>query len=479
VVIPFEYHRGQWERCIGAWMAQTVEPLRYEVILVVPPGFPRQQELTDFLSRTNSRCRLLECDLHHDIGLSAFGASAARGQLLFFTESHCWPEPDVLALCVRAFDEHPEWAGFSCRSLPITPNRMAEAEADMYEADITYGMTVHPWRKILDQCFVTRRDAYTQCGGLQEEYGHFGEWALAASYHELGLVIGYLPEARFHHHYIGVLSELRKFTLDFVRGEINFLSGDLSRPGRHLIEIPEEWMRRGSHDRQLARALLRISLRECWRDVVRLPGHLSAAMRWLAPALLGDSLGRTGALINVMSSHVAARLANLFGSKQKLSEAFKAYLAALIHRQRLSSMADVRAAKRYDPDRSIFSPDHAGFHPIETYQGERFRWSETAAMLRIDLPAGQIGICIDCLPVRGMLANVRPRFYLDGKRIADSDVKLEPFRAVIKANVLYAHVATLGWTCGYFAAPNDQRSLGLPVKNLATDPRHPCAPCPL
>ena len=222
----------------------------------------------------------------------------------------------------------------------------------MYLADITYGMTVHPWRKILDQCFVTRRDAYTQCGGLQEEYGHFGEWVLAASYHEHGLVIGYLPEARFHHHYIGVLSELREFTLDFVRGEINFLSGDPSRPGRHLIEIPEEWIRRGSHDRQLARALLRISLRECWRDVAGLPGHLSAAMRWLAPALLGDRLSRTGALINVMSSQVAARLASLFGSKQKLSEAFKAYLAALIHRQRLCSIADERAAKRYDPDRT-------------------------------------------------------------------------------------------------------------------------------
>jgi hypothetical protein len=265
VVIPFEYHRGQWERCVAAWMAQTFEPSRYEVILVVPSELEGRQELTDFLSRTNSRCRLLECDLHHDIGLSAFGARAARGQFLFFTESHCWPEPDILALCARAFDEHPEWAGLSCRSLPILPNRMAEAEADMYEADITYGMTVHPWRKILDQCFVTRREAYTLAGGLQEEYGHFGEWVLAASYHELGLMIGYLPEARFHHHYIGVLSELRKFTLDFVRGEINFLSGDPSRPGAHLIEIPEEWIRRGSYDRQLARALLRISLQECWR----------------------------------------------------------------------------------------------------------------------------------------------------------------------------------------------------------------------
>ena len=36
VVIPFEFHRGQWERCMMAWMAQTFERSRYEVILMVP-----------------------------------------------------------------------------------------------------------------------------------------------------------------------------------------------------------------------------------------------------------------------------------------------------------------------------------------------------------------------------------------------------------------------------------------------------------
>jgi hypothetical protein len=28
----------------------------------------------------------------------------------------------------------------------------------MYQADIEFGMKQHPWRKVLDQCSVTRRD---------------------------------------------------------------------------------------------------------------------------------------------------------------------------------------------------------------------------------------------------------------------------------------------------------------------------------
>ena len=56
----------------------------------------------------------------------------------------------------------------------------------MYQADIEFGMKQHPWRKVLDQCFVTRRDVYWECGGLREELGHFAEWVLAAAYHARG-----------------------------------------------------------------------------------------------------------------------------------------------------------------------------------------------------------------------------------------------------------------------------------------------------
>src|SRR5437870_2699883 len=121
------------------------------MILVVPPDFPEQEKLPALLGPGD---RLEYSTERHDIGLSAIGAARAHGQFLFFTESHCWPEADVLEKCLQAIAIHPEWVAFSCRSKRITHNRLSNAEADMYETDIEFGMKIHPWRKILDQCFV-------------------------------------------------------------------------------------------------------------------------------------------------------------------------------------------------------------------------------------------------------------------------------------------------------------------------------------
>lgn len=103
-------------------------------------------------------------------------------------------------------------------------NTLSKAEAEMYMADIEYAMHKHPWRGILDQCFVTKRDAYENCNGFAPEFGHFAEWVLAAGYFQRGYALGYFPEARFHHYYTGNLDELKAFTRDFIVGEIRYFS---------------------------------------------------------------------------------------------------------------------------------------------------------------------------------------------------------------------------------------------------------------
>lgn len=253
VIIPLEYHRGQWERSWLGWTSQTLDKSAFEIILVVPPDFPHREELS---ALAGSAARIEFADRSHDIGLCAIGAAKAQGKYLFFTESHCWPEPDVLELCSQAVRDHPDWAGFSCKSLPICHNRPSEAEADMYQSDIEFGMLEHPWRKVLDQCFVTRRDVYEECGGLRAELGHFAEWVLAAAYHARGHKIGYLEQARFHHYYIGDVDELKVFTLDFVRGEIGYLSEGSSEPGHELLEAPPEWSCQDNFDCEMARSIV-------------------------------------------------------------------------------------------------------------------------------------------------------------------------------------------------------------------------------
>ena len=277
------------------WTSQTADKSLYEIILVVPPDFTAREQLK---ALAGNRARLEFTDSEHDIGLCAFGATKARGSYLFFTELHCRPEPDVIELCIGAIDAHPDWAGFSCRSIPICHNRLSVAEAAMYQADIEFGMKQHPWRKVLDQCFVTRRDVYRECGGLREELGHFAEWVLAAAYHARGHSIGYLEEARFHHYYVGEIDELKQFTLDFVQGEIRYLSEARNDAGSELLDIPVEWSSRSeagavARPQCIERAP---ALQPRWR-------RLGTASREIAGVM---ALGRTGAARRV-SARAASR----------------------------------------------------------------------------------------------------------------------------------------------------------------------------
>jgi hypothetical protein len=168
--------------------------------------------------------RLIESDGSHDMAMCVEGAALSKGKTLFFTESHVWPEPGVLQSCAVVLEQNPDWAAFSCKTDRVTSNLLSEVEADMYEQDIDYGMNVHPWRKILDQCFVTRRESYFSAGGLDARLGHFAEWTLAEKYYENKFEIGYAPAVRLHHYYIGQLSELTTFTADFVDGEVLYFS---------------------------------------------------------------------------------------------------------------------------------------------------------------------------------------------------------------------------------------------------------------
>ena len=476
VIVPLEFHRGQWERCWLAWQAQTLHKSQYEMILVVPPDFPEQKKLAALLGPED---RLEYSTERHDIGLCAVGAERAHGQFLFFTESHCWPEPDVLEKCLHVFTTHPEWAAFSCRSIPVTHNRLSRAEADMYQADIEYGLKVHPWRKVLDQCFVTRRDSYEECDRFKPEFGHFAEWVLAADYFELGHKIGYVPEIHLHHYNSGQLSELRIFTRDFIIGEMRYFAKGPHEPREHLLEVPPQWICQGSWDRRLAQSLLRIAMHEMLSPSAACPRwprmFTRTLVRWLMPAIVGEGATRAGTAIKVCWALAVVHLACLVGSRARLSAAFRTYVAALIDHQRLECIkSEHRSQAKTAPplhasstsSLNVFAPENAGFYPIEIFQKDSFRWSETAAIMPTWLPAGQHRICIECLPVRSLMHGADLRFYFNERPLSTREVSIGLDTIEIKLDLVQSRHSTLAWTCRPFPATGDRRWLGLPVKRI-------------
>jgi hypothetical protein len=480
VIIPLEYHRGQWEACWRAWKAQTADPSLTEIILVVPPDFANNDLLQQL-----SPARLEFSTATHDMGLCAVGAASARGKYLIFTEAHCWPEPDVIELCQEAINAHPDWAGFSCRSIPITRNRLSEAEAAMYATDIELALQFHPWRKILDHCFITSREAYERCGGFQPQFGHFAEWLLAASYFRQGYKLGYFPAARFHHYYSGSLGELRDFTRDFVVGEVSYFSGAHRQAEDGLLGLPGEWICQGNLDRDMSRAVLHLAVHSLGPPHHEPYGYLPRPVieigRWIPTAISGDGIARLGASAAAIMARISLQLAVTTGSRDWLHDRFRKYIAALIHTQRLAAIGTLRRARRnilqpgyvgLGPD--ALAADAAGFYPLEKYQGDDFRWSETAAAVRVFAAGGPQDISIDCIPARDLTdAKSDFRFYIGGVRIRATQMSIEGGSIRIALDLTQPRTFILGWTCLPFPAVADSRQLGLPIKRIALINSHP------
>ena len=472
VIIPLEHHRGQWERCWQSWNTQTVDKSVYEIILVVTADF---QEHT-LLNERSAAC-LEFSSSSNDTDLCAVGAIKARGRYLLFTEAHCWPEPDVLKHCLEAINVHPDWAGFSCLSLPITHNRLSKASANMYLADIEHAVQVRSRPKNLYQCFVTRREAYEHCGGFKSGLGHFAEWVLAASYFQRGYKIGYFPNAKFHHYYSGSISEIRAFTLNFVTGEVGYFGGGHYKPNESLLEIPPEWICWRNFDRNTARAVLHIAVKSLYplgKSYRRLPRSIMRIGRWILPAIFGDRIVRISAAAAAVYARITLLLAHAAGSQKRLNDQFRKYIAALIRAQRLTVIGSQGGMGR-----DAIQPSHVGsgldvptlnatgFYPLEQFQGSQFRWSETAAAVHVFVPAGLRRIRIDCIPARDLFdAKADFRFFVDGVRIPSSQLSIETDRISIELNITRPQIITLGWTCRPFLALADPRQLGLPIKRI-------------
>ncbi|HMK10692.1 MAG TPA: hypothetical protein VK461_03875, partial [Acidimicrobiales bacterium] len=262
VIIPLEFHRGQAVRCVRGWAKDQQFPRdQFEIIVASPVDHP-EAELDEIRALLAPQDRMVSLNRHHDMDLCAKATEMASGEMLFFTESHCLPEPGTLAAADAVTRENPQWAGFSGWSLPITGNFLSEIEAQWYGRDIEFGLGEHPWRKVLDQCFVVHRALYFQAGGFDPAFGHFAEWLLAARFSALGLEIGSAPAVRIHHLYIGDFGVWHRFTADFIRGQIAYLASTPPDPLATMFDEVPEWSHRHMQRRSVARRVCRMLLHD-------------------------------------------------------------------------------------------------------------------------------------------------------------------------------------------------------------------------
>jgi hypothetical protein len=496
IIIPLEAHRGHAVRCIRGWAEEQVFPReQFEILVASPPGHP-PAELDEIRRLLGPQDRILQFDHDHDMTLCAMAAERAHGEVLFFTESHCLPEPETLARADDVAHLNPEWAGFSCRSLPITDNLLSKIEAESYGRDIEFGMTEHPWRKVLDQCFVVRRSAYFQAGGFDPAFGHFAEWLLAARMHALGLEVGYAPDVLIHHVYIGRFGEWREFTADFYAGQMEYLAVEPGDPLRSMFDEVPEWSGRLESERDVARRVCRMLLLDLRRSAARgNTGHrrrLSTLRHWhwrLLGAWLARAVaGHSAALTHAQLRRVVARLAlqaDLILRDQSRAEQHLAECGAAIaaeerarfvrrwarehrhngtYRPRFGDLSSRDGI--WKPGRLDESPD-VGFHVASADGAESIRWSEPAAYVELPLAAGGYTITLNWLFPPPASGEPHLRFYLNERPLPSGKVSVRQDHVELRVDVPESSAAPrLGWVCTAYRAEGDGRRLGLPVVSL-------------
>jgi hypothetical protein len=435
VLIPLEFHAGQAEACVRGWTRIAYPRARFQLVLAASDAFP-ERDLGRLRALLGAGDRVLRRPERHDMALAAAAARVADGAALLFTEAHCVPEPDVLAVAARGLEAHSDWIGLSLHARRFGHGRLGGIQADLYGADIAHDMAGDHWCKILDQCFVVRRAPYLAAGGVDPTLGHVAEWMLAARCHRLGLTIGHLPEVGVEHFYAGDLDDWAAFARDFTRGHMTALArGDADGLGDLFGCVPE-WAYQEGWRAATARRLARLGLAA---------GRPDVAARWLPAAVTGPWLARLRAAVRwrrwrrrVRAQAAAAPIATLRAS-------VAAMMDGVVRAERLRVVPaprhlDRRRAGAWAPGAEPALPA-AGFLPPGARDGVRFAWSEPAALVELPLEPGRYDVAVEWLPGH----DPAPRFYLNERALPAAACRVEGVRARLTLDV--SDAARLAWVC--------------------------------
>lgn len=483
IIIPLEFHRGQVEACLHRWAYEQTYPRdQYEVVAVGCKNSLDEATITFFKSLLNKDDRLLLFDEPHDMALCAYGARQAKGEVLFFTESHCLPEPNILSVVDDSLNIHPEWAGFSGQSLRITHNRLSIVEADMYEADIRYGMQEHPWRKILDQCFAVRANDYYDAGGFLPELGHFAEWHLAARMHQKGYQIGFVPEAQVHHYYIGDINELIEFSTDFVHGELIYQLEFVDDPCRSYFQEPLEWLIHYRWNLDLASKAFQLAWHAHSKSIRRML-HPSEGLARCILLLTLRAYPKYNLILSLISSSLRFQFARLvlyiallpLFSVAFLRKTFIQLIDATIQLERVRFISNV--LKKKTLQHKLLSPSSAssllwtpdtshpysffGFHVSEEWRGHKFKWSAPVGLIEVPLTAGNYQLKIEWLPIRDIKNLI---LYINENpvpTVQEGNTMKMSFQVTSNSSTYFS------LTCEPWLVPNDKRLLGLPITSIS------------
>jgi hypothetical protein len=495
IIIPVEFHRGQAIACIHGWTQEQSYPAdQYEIILSAPNTIDIELE-AEIRALLRPWDRLEKFSHNHDMALVSAAADLAKSSLLLFTESHCIPKHNAISVMLTDALEHPECSGFSFQTLPITHNLISEIEAEIYDTHIQKVLELSDWQKVVDQCFLIRRDAYYATKGFRSLFGHFAEWLLAAEMHRLGKVMGIYSKNLISHYYTGDLTELETFTLDFSKGQIKYLAEFKNEAtSRYFADIPvlQEYLQRSKKDYRLIAQAKTIGLfanfinflkslknskpyspmlplLEDWFESILKAYSMRLLKLWLRLKVLLAKHRLKNAIVRENRALAKSEFIDWFAKLTDLAR-LQYLLDAPFLQNSATKSADFALSGLLDfnssPEASIVL-EYLDFYDSEEKEvGYFFRWSKPTASIWLPLFEGKYQITIQLDKVRPIHYSELLNASFNGCKINNNLISISDDKLRVTVTCKNKDWHQLIWSVSPFLANGDRRLLGLAITSI-------------
>jgi predicted dehydrogenase/glycosyltransferase involved in cell wall biosynthesis len=492
VIVPLVEDRDMAAACLSQWVnCQSLARGDYEVLVVSDGATPElEREIQSLLGPSD---RLLREDKANRSRLYDLGARAASGEFLFFTESHCLPEPDCLLELDRFLAAHGV-DGACCRSIGVAKRWLDRQDHEMFEEGFRLFRQGEDWRKVNVHGFALRRQRYLEVGGLAHRYGGFAEMMLAAALRDRGVQLGYAAAAAVHHKYHASFRDTLQLIDFFVTGESLYRA---EHPGPDRIgysflagvmqHLPSDQFRLW---RSVTKAVGRDFLRRAWwrGDVSAWKAVWQSLSRSLGPGWAGGAWERSCARLALCAARCRYWLWAWHPVRRGLAyrrwiyQAHRWSRVQFLARHRAAPLGQASAIGRASWAKRMLVSELAenqcaGFHRVEKHRGRPFRWTERAAALQVAIPQGEYEVRLETNDLRRS-RRLNLKVFFNGRRIKPGEVVFEDgvIRFSLRADQFNPKAAqTLVFTCRpvrpWKRGLADFRELGLPVFAIQFTPR--------
>ena len=484
VIVTLRDHRGLALACVNSFVRKQTYPReRFEVIVVTDGSDPAlDRRVKELLGPNDRMVTHATSNIHF---LYNMGAREATGKLLFITEPHCVAEPDCLEELVGFFATH-DYDGACCRSLGICANIIARMEHRFFETGFRTWSREDDWRKVMVRGFAIYQDIFLNEGGFEYQFTQFAELALAAKLHSRGRRLGYAAEATVRHRCTTSFRELFLFIRNFSRGECAYRErAPVGYCKRYFGHVPL-WAQRESFRPSLARSACRAIWSSLWSQV---PG----CGRWSMFRFQGKALlqllpvALLGARWRLMRCRWSLRIAMARCwlwrfHEEKLYRAYCDVWDRMTRYGRIEFIAEHLASNAPDPPEasayrlSEFQEEWlVGFHAVERWEKDPFRWSGPVSILRLGLQAGGYDVQIETRALRqaplclGVFFN-RHKVPSSSIRWNDGLLSFQIHPPMFEPSPEQRLILTCNPLRHWKVGVPDRRELGLPIFSIAFTP---------